>query len=229
MKWTHEKDAEILSMRQSGKSVAEIAQHFGVTEKAIQHRIYMSPPSKPASDKALLSENQRLKKQLEQLQQHQIQEYNIDDYTGEIVRFGAIADTHLGSLYENLDFLHFVYELFRIEGINVVYHAGDLVDGERMYKGQEYEIHVHGGDAQIDYAVKNYPQIDSIQTKFICGNHDYSFWKSSGFDVGKRIAEHRHDMAYLGADYADIKLKSSTGYCCLRLVHPSGGTAYAIS
>lgn len=172
------------------------------------------------------AENQLLKEQIAFLSKRDsVTNYNFD---GSTVRFGVISDTHLGSIKENLALLKSAYTIFEREGIDKVYHAGDISDGENVYKGHIHEIKIHGFDAQLDYIINEYP-VSNVTTVFITGNHDESFWKSSGADIGKYISTYRPDMKYIGMVEADINLCSLSGNIKLRLWHPSLGTAYAIS
>ena len=156
-------------------------------------------------------------------------QFNIDHYFTDYIRFGLLADTQLGSTYENIELLQHAYDIFVREGIENVYHSGDMLEGTHVYRGQEFEMHTNGLDAQVDYAVENYPQRDGITTRFIDGNHDISFWKRAGVISGMKIAERRDDIEYMGQDEADITLSNSEGKIVLRLVHPRKGTAYALS
>ncbi len=153
----------------------------------------------------------------------------IHDYYGSHVKFGLISDTHYGSLFENPDLLHLLYKIFKKEGIDSVYHCGDLIDGENMYRGHEYELHTHGASEQIKEVVERYPEFKGITTYFITGNHDQSFWNRAGIDIGEIISEKRKDLIYLGRDDADIDVGTPKKKVRLRLTHPSGGTAYAVS
>lgn len=173
-------------------------------------------------------ENELLRRQLEELQMPGESATHVFD--GVNIKIGVIGDTHLGSLYSDLSVLRNAYRMFAAEQVQGVYHAGDLLDGEKIYRGQEYEIRVHGGDAQVAYCVKNYPRVEGLNTYFICGNHDYSFYKRSGVDPGKMIAKERPDMIYLGPDEQDVVLRGEgRAKAILRLVHPRKGTAYALS
>jgi predicted phosphodiesterase len=154
-----------------------------------------------------------------------MKQIKLEAYQGKWYRFGFVTDTQLGSKYEKLDLLNAAYKVFRNEGIQVVLHAGDLLDGEKMYRGQEYELHTHGFKNQVAYAVQHYPKFKGMVTYFILGNHDLSFYKRAGAEVGEAIAEKRKDMIYLGQEEADVSLNDIK----IRLVHPSSGTAYAIS
>ena len=92
---------------------------------------------------------------------------SIHDYYGNNAKFGIVSDTHIGSLYENRGLLHLAYKVFKKEGIDTVYHCGDMTDGEKIYRGQEYELYAHGADAQVKEVVKKYPRFDGITTHFI--------------------------------------------------------------
>ena len=145
--------------------------------------------------------------------------------TDKMFYFAIVSDTHLCSTEERLDELHTFYEICRKEGIKYVVHAGDLVAGTNIYRGQENEIHTFGFKRQASYAIRNYPKVDGIETFFITGNHDLDYWKRAGVDIGETISEKRPDMVYLGQDQADVIL----GSVRIRLFHPGGGTAYADS
>lgn len=144
----------------------------------------------------------------------------------EVIKFGVVSDTHLCSNDQQLTLLHEIYNIFEREGIETVYHAGDIGEGDKMRPGHEYEIFCHGADKQTEYIAKNYPKRDNIKTKFIIGNHDLSFMKRSGYNIGPKIAEQREDMIYLGMEIARIML---TDNCSMDIVHPRDGAAYALS
>jgi len=157
-----------------------------------------------------------------------VEDVTVHHYYGEHLRFGVLSDTHIGSLYFNRALLHMAYKTFKKEGITSVYHCGDICDGESMYRVQEYELYAHGADKQVKEVIEKYPKFDGIKTFFITGNHDLSFYKKSGIDIGEHIAMHRKDLIYLGQEEMDIALKRS-GHPKIRLSHPGKGTSYALS
>jgi hypothetical protein len=107
-----------------------------------------------------------------------------------------------------------------------VLNAGDITDGYGMRKGQEFTVFKHGADQQVRYVVDNYPKYHGIETWFITGNHDHSFIKSAGYDIGKVIARERADMKYLGANNARLY---PTPNCSIELNHGMDGGSYALS
>ena len=169
----------------------------------------------------------RLQAQVESLQTFR-QTWHTDIYK-ESVKIGVLSDVHKGSLYHQADLLELAYDVFEKEEIKDVYVVGDILAGEKMYRGQEYELFAHGADAQIDLAANTWPEKKGILTHFITGNHDLSFWKQSGVDVGRRLESLRDDFRYLGREEADIVFETDYGKARMRLVHPGKGTAYAMS
>jgi predicted phosphodiesterase len=135
----------------------------------------------------------------------------------------------MGSLYEHQDVLNLAYKVFHKEGIDTVYHTGDMCDGEKMRRGHEYDIYVHGADAQVKNCVEKYPRFKGIRTFFILGGHDISFWVHSGVDIGEKIAEKRKDLICLGRDEQDVALSWRGRQARVRLLHPWWGSAYALS
>lgn len=95
-----------------------------------------------------------------------------------------------------------------------------------MRPGHVYENYRQGADDHISEIVKNYPYREGITTYFITGNHDASFRKSCGLDIGKQIVTKRSDMNYLGRDIANINI---TNNITMQLRHPWSASAYALS
>lgn len=143
-----------------------------------------------------------------------------------IVRFGLMGDTQINSKYTQLTHLHRLYDIFAEEGVSMVYHTGDMDDGEQMRKGHQYELYNQGVDDHADEIIRVYPRREGMKTRFITGNHDASMVKLAGVDIGRVIEQKRDDMEYLGYGSAAIHL---TENCILELRHPEDGTAYAIS
>lgn len=144
-------------------------------------------------------------------------------------RFGVLTDTHFGSLFTDLGLLNIAYDIFANRGIQTVLHAGDILDGQKVYKGHEFEVSVTGADGQIELCAEQYPYREGITTYFINGNHDRSFWKRSGIDIGPKISTLRPDLVYLGYQEEDIVLGDEPNQAVVRLFHPEDGSAYAIS
>lgn len=143
------------------------------------------------------------------------------------IRVGVVSDTHIGNVNNQMTFLNTLYDRFEDLGISDVYHCGDISDGWYPSRSDQiYELHSHGADRQVDYICKNYPARDGIKTHFIIGNHDYTFIRNTGYNIGPAIAMRRPDMEYLGINNARVWL---TPNCDMEINHPGDGSAYAMS
>jgi hypothetical protein len=142
------------------------------------------------------------------------------------VRFGVIGDLHIGSLYAHTSALAAYYEHCEAEGVSLVLNAGDVLDGHKVYKGQEFELRDLGLDAQSMRLEQVAPR--SILTKFITGNHDQSFKSLAGAPVGKIIAAET-GWEYLGEEQARVTFSLPDGEFEFMMIHPGGGSSYALS
>lgn len=143
------------------------------------------------------------------------------------IRIGVVSDTHIGNKNTQMTFLNKLYDTYHKLGINDVYHCGDISDGWYPNRSDQiYELFALGADQQVDYIVKNYPRREGIKTHFIIGNHDYTFVRNTGLNIGEAIAYRRDDMEYLGVNNARVWL---TPKCDIELNHPADGSAYAMS
>lgn len=147
------------------------------------------------------------------------------DVDSDITRIGIVSDTHLGSKYQQLTYLREVYDWFADAGVRSVYHAGDLVDGVGVYRGQHGEIFLHSYEEQVKYAVDTYPRRQDMTTYVIGGNHDLAGLRVGGIDPLRVIAARRPDVQHLGSFSAWITI----GGLRLYLLHPDGGGSYAVS
>ena len=149
--------------------------------------------------------------------------------------FGALGDTHLCSKYERLDCLNWFYDEAVSRGIRVMLHAGNWIDGEARFN--VHDLKVHGLDAQMRYLAEHYPARPGMTTWAVTGK-DHEGWYASraGVDVG-RYAENamreagRRDWCDLGYMESYIRLRhaKSGKSSMLSLMHPGGGSAYALS
>jgi hypothetical protein len=129
--------------------------------------------------------------------------------------------------------LHDLYDWFEREEITTVYHAGNIIEGERRFNVRER--YVHGMDNQIRNLGEKFPKREGITTRFVCGD-DHEGWYQQ--DVGVSIGQHiihvlqdmgRDDFDYMGYVEADIEFFNKAGSFVLRVMHPGGGSAYALS
>jgi hypothetical protein len=148
--------------------------------------------------------------------------------------FGFTTDNHLCNRHSRLDVLNAAYDHFEREGINIVYNAGNWIDGEAKFNRTELIV-APGLDNQLDYMIDKWPVRPGIETHYIAGS-DHEGWhqEREGIEVGRYLQNRaedagRHDLKYLGYSEADVKLSFGSGSSVMRVVHPGGGSAYAIS
>jgi hypothetical protein len=158
---------------------------------------------------------------------------NVEAMSTGFHKFGAVGDNHMGSKYARMDVLNALYDLFEAEVITTVYNTGNWIDGEARFNRQD--LNVHGLDNQVRHFVDDYPKRKGITTYYVAGD-DHEGWynQNSGLDIGKhtqRIAleQGRTDLVYLGYMEADIVIPAPNGKTTIRVLHPGGGSSYAIS
>lgn len=148
-------------------------------------------------------------------------------FAGDVIRFAVVSDTHLGSNEERLDELHAAYDQILELGITTVLHPGDLVCGKGIYPGQIRDVKLHTFDAQVEYAVREFPRRPGITTRIIGGNHDLEGdFGRQGADPVRAVAARRDDFDYLGEYDAWIELPNGA---YVHMLHPKGGSSYAVS
>lgn len=155
--------------------------------------------------------------------------------TGSITRtFGVLGDNHLCNKHSRLDVLNAAYDEYDRRGITDVFNTGNWVDGEARFNKTELIV-APGMDNQLNYMIDVYPQKKGITTHYIAGDDHEGWWQQrEGIEVGRYLqmqaeSAGRHDLKYLGYGEADVKLEHGTGSACMRVVHPGGGSSYAIS
>lgn len=150
-----------------------------------------------------------------------------DLYRGDIIRFGVVSDTHLGSNYEALDELYYFYNYAINQGVDTFFHAGDISDGHyTMRQTSIKDVHKVGFTDQLNYIVDNYPRFDGVTTYFITGNHDVTHMRNGFADIGDAISRMRDDLVYLGHNFAKYDLTPNLD---MSLIHPTDGVSKSLS
>jgi len=152
-----------------------------------------------------------------------------------VFHFGASGDQHLCSKYERLDVLNDLYDKYEDAGIKKVFNTGNWIDGEARFN--RFDLKVHGMGRQLAYLAEHYPRRQGITTWAVSGDdHEGWYGQREGVDIGK-YAEYsmqeagRNDWRHLGFIEAHIRLvNANTGKSSfMTVMHPGGGSAYAIS
>ena len=149
------------------------------------------------------------------------------------ITFALFGDTQIGSMYAAPECWKAFADHAAKSGCSAMYHTGDVLDGHRVYKGQEFEVAHVGMEKQLDALAKASPNV-GVPVEFIVGNHDLSLKALSGVNVGKaitdRMAEAGQEWNFLGEEQARVDIATPIGKTFrLHLLHPGGGSSYAIS
>lgn len=130
------------------------------------------------------------------------QVFNIDEESE--FKFIVISDTHFGSVFENIEYLDYVYEYASKNDINYILHAGDLIEGSYDDFGrckEEYKTI----DSQVEHVLKDYSYDKNIKNMILLANHDVYSIYHYGVDIVPLLSE-REDFQILGYRCAYIKV-----------------------
>lgn len=144
------------------------------------------------------------------------------------IQFGIITDTHFGHSCCREDLFRLAMKDFVSCGIKDVHHAGDVIDGHSMHKGQEFEQTHIGWDRQVGALERAAKDFKNINVRFITGSHDLSYQKKNGILVGTEIQK-RLGWEFIGDVAGSVIYRVPNGTYCVDMVHPAGGTAYSLS
>ncbi len=103
-----------------------------------------------------------------------------------------LSDTHIGSVYENLDYLKDTYRFAKKNDIHAVIHGGDLI--QSTFKNVQDQL--QDEKKQLEYVVKVYPYSSDIKNYILLGNHDYNTLKKGDYYFD--ILKERDDFEFLG-------------------------------
>ena len=118
-------------------------------------------------------------------------------------KFIAISDTLFGSKSQQLSILKDLYKKAKEDGINTVFLCGDISTKSYSLDNQYNDSNfITDKENQVDYIIENFPKEEGITTYFITGLLD----DKKKISVGKRIAEAREDMVYLGNISANVSI-----------------------
>ena len=147
---------------------------------------------------------------------------------GNSFKFGIISDTHIGHKNYDEGMMDLAAKEFNKRKVDFVLHCGDVCDG--LYTNsrpeQIYELNQVGLDQQLEKAISELGKIEQ-PLYFITGNHSQNtFMKYAGIEIGKHIDKALENAHFLGNANGNITLDDGLK---INLLHPDGGTAYALS
>ena len=119
--------------------------------------------------------------------------------------FIVISDTHIGSKYENFDYLKIVYDYALSHGIKYIFHAGDLIEGcysnfsrcNRKYRSIP---------SQVNHIIEDYPYDSSVKNVILLGNHDAFPIVVCNYDIADTLSN-RNDFTITGYRSSYLRLR----------------------
>ena len=119
--------------------------------------------------------------------------------------FIVISDTHIGSRFENFDYLKRVYDYALSHGVKYIFHAGDLIEGcysnysrcNRKYMSIS---------SQVNHIIEDYPYDRSIKNIILLGNHDAFPIVVDNYDIADTLSN-RDDFMLTGYRSSYLRLR----------------------
>lgn len=153
-------------------------------------------------------------------------------FSGDKVKFGLFSDAHIGHKDYRPDVLSLAIEDFRKQDVDFIINDGDTLEGMSGREGHVYELSHIGYSNQMNYFSEQFqPFVDyGFKVYSIEAQNSHSGWYNSkanqGVDIGAELAKNCKAYDFIGYDEQDLVLDNGLK---IRLRHPGGGTAYAIS
>jgi len=149
-------------------------------------------------------------------------------------KFIAFGDTHIGNRMYDGKIMSTLAKVAKDENVDGILCTGDIADG--WYQNRPaaiFEQDAIGFDNQLEKAVKEFEKLADINKPiyYITGNHEYNTYvRGAGVEFGGifklRLDKEGIENYYIGNAEGDIKLETGAR---IKLLHPDGGTAYALS
>ncbi len=116
-----------------------------------------------------------------------------------------LSDTHLGSIYDRLDVLDYIYEKGDKKDIDFYFHSGDFFEGILEFPNHQSELVAPTFFDQIQYAFEKYP-VSNKNTFIINGNHEIITNKKEKRDLLEELQLLRNDLIYLKGIEAHLQI-----------------------
>lgn len=151
------------------------------------------------------------------------------DFPDRHVKFGVFSDAHMGHMCYRPDILEKMIKDGKRQGIEFYLNSGDTIEGMSGREGHIYELSHIGASAQLKYFSEQFEGFDKKVYSIEAQDSHGGWFKNKGnmgLDIGEELERRNEKYQFLGYDEQDIDLDNG---CKIKLRHPGGGTAYAIS
>jgi hypothetical protein len=147
--------------------------------------------------------------------------------------FGAFGDLHAGSKYTRWDVREDLVRRAESAGAQAIFDTGNWIDGYARFNAHDLEA--HGLEEQCELLAQRHPQT-KLPIYAVAGD-DHEGWiaQREGVNVGRycqnTMREGGHNWTDLGFMEAHIVLRNANSgkTASMAVVHPGGGSAYALS
>jgi hypothetical protein len=151
------------------------------------------------------------------------------DFPDNHIRFGVFSDAHIGHSCYRPDALRKMIADGKRFGIEFWVNPGDTIEGMSGREGHIYELDRIGYSAQLDLFVSEFKNFRNTVYSIEAQNSHSGWFKSkgnTGLNIGEELERRSHHYKFIGYDEQDLVMANGLK---IRLVHPGGGTAYALS
>lgn len=152
------------------------------------------------------------------------------DFNSKRLRYGYISDAHMGSSFYRPDVLDDAARFFKKNKVEFVVNPGDTLEGMSNRDGHIFELDHIGMSAQLKYFSEEFKKLDAWKVYSIEAQDSHGGWAhnkgNQGINIGEELSMRAPNYEFIGFDAQDIKFDNGLK---IRLRHPGGGTAYALS
>ncbi|MHA1302356.1 MAG: hypothetical protein ACTSPI_01455 [Candidatus Heimdallarchaeaceae archaeon] len=151
------------------------------------------------------------------------------DFPDRHVKFCTFSDAHMGHVCYRPDILEKMIRDSKKQGVEFYLNVGDTLEGMSGRDGHIYELAFIGATAQLNYFEEQFEKFNKTIYSIEPQNSHGGWFKSKGnmgLDIGPELEKRNKHYKFIGYDEQDLCLENG---CKIRLRHPGGGTAYAIS
>jgi len=195
-----------------------------MTEKTLEEKIY------ERIKKAKLSptEAEKVLKNFQQINPRKYETIKID-FPERDVRFCVFSDAHMGHQDYRPDVFRKMIKDSNRQGVDFFINVGDTIEGMSGRDGHIYELTHIGATQQLNYFKQEFSKFKKSVFSIEAQDSHGGWFRSkgnTGLDIGEELERRSKKYKFLGYDEQNLKLDNGLK---LRLRHPGGGTAYALS
>jgi hypothetical protein len=147
--------------------------------------------------------------------------------------FAGIGDLHAGSKYTRWDVREDMVRLAEASGVQAILETGNWIEGEARFN--RYDLEAVGLEQQIELLARKHPRTKLPIYAVTGDDHEGWYAQREGIDVGKYCANAMRvagfdwrDLGYMEA-HVTLRNYNSGMTSTLAVVHPGGGSSYALS